>query len=82
VHAVVLLLVLHFVAPLELVLQQVTKPLACLPQTERAAHLLTAPRHSFGSDVFAFASCATQDTYCPWLDAVVQPAGGVFWSHA
>jgi len=82
VHAPLLLLVLHFVVPLEEVRQQVTKPFACLPQIERAAHLLTAPRHSFGSEVFAFASCATQETYCPWLAAVVQPAGGVFWSHA
>ena len=52
-HAPLLLLVLHFVVPLEEVRQQVTKPFACLPQIERAAHLLTAPRHSFGSEVFA-----------------------------
>jgi len=80
VHAPELLLVLHFVAPLELVRQHVTKP--CFPQTERAAHFLTAPRHSLGSEVFAFAWCATHETYCPWLAAVVQPAGGVCWSHA
>jgi hypothetical protein len=55
VHPEELLLMLHFVVPLELVRQQVTKPLACLPQTERAAHFTTAPRHSVGSEVFALA---------------------------
>src|SRR5881628_2582512 len=80
VQAGELLLVLHFVVPLDLVLQQVTKP--GFPHVERAAHFLTAPRHAFGSEVFAFTWCATHDTYCPWLLAVVQPAGGVCWSHA
>jgi len=65
VHPGALLLMLHFVVPLELVLQQVTKPLACLPQIERAAHLLMAPRHSGGTAGFAFTWCTKHDTYCP-----------------
>src|SRR5437870_10458196 len=67
---------LHFVVPLELVRQQVTKPLACFPQIDLAAHLLTAPRHSGGTEVLSFTWCATHDTYCPWLVAVVQLRGG------
>jgi len=77
-----LLLVLHFVVPLELVRQQVTKP--GFPQVERAAHFLTAPLHPFGSDVFWFTWCATHETYRPWLVAVVQPvpAASHAWSAA
>ena len=50
-----------------------------LPETEPIDKQMFS---CFGSDVFWFTWCATQETYCPWFCAVVQPAGGVCWSHA
>jgi hypothetical protein len=65
--------VLHFVTPLAFVRQQVTK--FGFPQTDLAAHFLTAPLHVFGRK-FGFegaraarrlATAAAQATYRPWV---------------
>ena len=52
-HAAALRLMPHFCTLCAFVRQQVTNPV--LPHVDRAAHLMTAPLHSFGSVVLAFA---------------------------
>jgi hypothetical protein len=80
-HASALLFVAHFVAPLAFVRQQVTAS-GPLPHVDFAAHLTTWPWHDLGSVVSALAWCETQLTYCPWVLAVVHPAGGLIAVHA
>ena len=53
-----LLLVLHFVVPVAVVRQQVTKP--GFPQVDRAAQCFTAPLHCFDSVPAFTASFATR----------------------
>jgi hypothetical protein len=68
-HFATLLFVLHFVLPVLVVRQQVTKP--GLPQIERAAHFFTK-RAQDGFASVKSACCAAQLTYAPWLGAVAQ----------
>src|SRR5262245_12278015 len=63
-------LIEHFVTPLALVRQQVTK--SGLPQVERAAQLLTGPPQLRFSKPAPFTASATQLTYLPWLSNATQ----------
>jgi hypothetical protein len=62
-------LILHFVLPVAVVKQQVTA--VGFPQVERAAHLLTALAQLLFWRT-AFACCAAQLTYAPWLVTSLQ----------
>src|SRR5262249_6842467 len=67
-HFAVLDFTEHFVLPLAVVRQHVTKPAA--PQVDFLAHRRTSALHCFGRlplVAAAFAACATQCTYDLWL---------------